>query len=94
MIEIGKLAVTGNIGSQILHRISRLLSTEKGTVPFDRKFGVDFSAVENVHDAVSGQLMVEYCRSMLQYFPDYKITDISFRTDGGKVMPTVVIGYA
>jgi hypothetical protein len=31
---------------------------------------------------------------MLQYFPDYEITDISFEVDGGKVTPTVVIGYA
>lgn len=94
MIELGKLVTTGDIDPAVLRRISRVLSTIKGTVPFDRNSGVDLNSIDSVQDAVGGLLMVEYCRCMLQHFPDYKITDISFQVDGGKVTPTVVIGYA
>jgi hypothetical protein len=94
MIELGKLITTGDIDPTALRRINRALSIVKGTVPLDRNLGVDLDSIDNVQDAVGGLLMVEYCRCMLQYFPDYEITDISFEVDGGKVTPTVVIGYA
>ena len=94
MIELGKVITTGDIDPTDLRRMDRALSTIKGTVPLDRNFGVDLDSIDNVQDATGGLLMVEYCRCMLKYFPNYKITNISFEVNGGKVTPTVVIGYA
>ena len=84
----------GTIDTAILKRIHRLLSTPVGAVPFDRNFGVDLSSIDNTPTAIEGALMVEYSRKMLEYFPDYTISDISFAVNDSQITPTVVITNA
>jgi hypothetical protein len=88
---ISDVVTTGTVDSAVLKRIRRLLSTPVGTVPFDRAFGVDLSSIDSAPAALEGAVMVAYSRAMLEYFPDYTISDISFAVDCNQITPTVVI---
>lgn len=85
------VVVTGSIDSATQKRISRLLSTPAGSVPFDRAFGVDTSFIDDAPAALEGAMMVAFSRAILEYYPAYTISDISFVVDGSQITPTVVI---
>lgn len=88
---ISDVEMTGSIDTATLNRIHCLLTTPVGSVPFDRNFGVDLSALDNIPAALEGAIMVEYSRKMLEYFPEYTISNISFAVDCNTITPTVVI---
>jgi hypothetical protein len=93
-MNVDNVTVSGTADAATLKRIRRLLSTPAGTVPFDRAFGVDTSSIDSIPTAIEGGIMVAYSRAMLDCFPDYSISDISFEVDGDKITPTVVIADA
>ena len=91
---ISDVVTAGTVDTATLKRIRRLLSTPAGSVAFDRNFGVDLASLDNAPAALEGALLVEYSRKMLEYYPDYIISDISFAVDCNKIIPTVVIANA
>lgn len=86
--------VSGNISDTEKKRICRLFMTPKGSIPFDREFGVDTSAIDGTPAMQEGTLLVEYARALIKYFPGCTINSLSFELQSNGITPKVVIGYA
>lgn len=88
---INDLIIIGNIDAALVKRVYRLLTTQAGTVPFDRNFGIDMSALDNTPAALEGALLIEYMKKLKKYFPQLKITELTFTRNNDKLVPKVVI---
>lgn len=91
---INTVIVSGDVDAATIKRVSNLFNTMEGAVPFDRKFGIDSSSLDSVPAATEGALMVEYEAKLLDYFPQVKISSISFNVRGNEITPKVVIANA
>ncbi|MFC4403327.1 hypothetical protein [Gracilibacillus xinjiangensis] len=70
-----------------------LYTTPKGTVAFDRNFGIDISFIDDPLPIAQGRLMVEYRQKTRQYEPRAFVQEVIFDSEptSGKLIPKVVI---
>lgn len=88
---MSEINVTGSLDSSILNRVRRLFTTPSNSLPYDRDFGVDMSVLDQPKAASEGALLAEYTLKLKEYFPDLKISQITFEVSGQILIPTVVI---
>lgn len=86
--------ITGNIDPATATRVYRLFTTPAGSVPYDRKFGIDMSILDNTPRATEGALLVEYVKKLKMYYPTLKISSLTFSYQGNSIIPEVTISSA
>lgn len=76
----------------ILQCIRCILCTPKWSVPLDRDFGVDFSALDKPIEVAKALLSSEIVTAISEYEPRVEITEIDFTAEeDGILMPTVQV---
>ena len=73
-----------------------MLSTPKGTVCYDRRFGVDISVLDLPMPIARVKYLAECVEATRRYEPKVSITDTVFTADNaldGQFKPKVVIKY-
>lgn len=78
---------------EIYENLKILYTTPKGSVPFDRMFGVDISLLDEPIPIAKGKLIVEYTQITRLYEPRASVGEVIFLEDisTGKLVPKVVI---
>lgn len=75
---------------EILQNVRTILSTIKGSVPLDRKFGISGDAVDKPMQKAEAILSSEIFAQIRRYEPRVSIESITFEADiSGKLSPTV-----
>lgn len=75
--------------------VNTLLHTPEGTVVNDRRYGLDFSAIDYPPEAAEAMLLADLEEKLERYEPSMRVEDISVLTDGdGTIKIRVVIVYA
>lgn len=79
-----------------LHRkLSFLLTTQQGTLPFDRGFGIDFSFLDKPAEAARSLFTAEITAKVAQFVPEVRVKAVEWMgADGGSIYPKVVITSA
>lgn len=78
--------------NEILQNVRTILATTKGTIPLDRRFGIDGSVIDMPTMQAQAYLTNEIFQAIRRYEPRVSIDNITF--DGeitGKLIPKVVI---
>jgi phage baseplate assembly protein W len=94
-IVVGNLTIdfsaVGN--DEIRQNVKVILTTPVGTVPFDRKFGVDLSLLDKPINITKTLLTVEYIKKIQQYEPRVRVESVSFthNATNGEFYPKVVL---
>lgn len=78
---------------EVIRNVKTILTTPKGTVAFDRDFGVDWSIVDQPMARAKGQLTTEYVKQVRKYEPRVKVTEVLFEevNQDGVLIPRVVL---
>jgi hypothetical protein len=87
------LTIYGDVDAAVLNRGYRLFTPPAGTLPFDRNFGIDMTALDDTPAAMEGALLVEYTKKLKAYFPTLKISSLTFLASNSTISPKVVIAY-
>lgn len=77
---------------EILQNVRTILSTQKGTIPLDREFGLDSTVIDLPVALARAKLTNEIFQAIKRYEPRVKVDSITFTWDiSGKLVPKVVI---
>ena len=77
---------------EILQNVRTILSTQKGTIPLDREFGLDSTVIDLPVTLARAKLTNEIFQAIKRYEPRVKVDSITFTGDiSGKLVPKVVI---
>lgn len=69
----------GAAGSAALYQeIHTLLATKKGSVPFDRDFGISWDFVDSPMNEAKPLLVSEICTQIQKYIPRIEVTAVEF----------------
>lgn len=81
--------------NEIIQNVNVILSTPKGTVPFDRDFGVNIEFVDLPLERAKQRITVEYIAAVKKYEPRVKVKQVIFSHVGtsGKLIPKVVLSF-
>lgn len=84
-------AATGE--EEIIQNLSILYSTPKGSVPFDREFGIDWTIIDNPLPVAKSLLIAEYITATKKYEPRVEVVSVDFNSyeDGNILKPKVVV---
>lgn len=79
-----------------LHRkLSFLLTTQQGTLPFDREFGLDMSFVDCPAEAARSLFTAEVTAKVAQFVPEVRVKAVQWlAAEGDTLYPKVVITNA
>lgn len=89
MIDINNLTIEGG-SSEVTETLKTIFTTPKGTVPFDRNFGIDMSLLDDSMNDTKGKLIVEFIRQAQLYEPRVKVKEVNFTLDkDNNLMPKV-----
>lgn len=99
MIDVNSVEIEYDINfnasdiEEIIQNIKTIITTPKGTVPFDRNFGIDFTILDKPIHIVKGLLIAEYAGQIRLYEPRAAIKEVIYDHDGinGALRPKVVI---
>lgn len=85
------------VTEEILQNVRTIISTQKGTVPFDRDFGLDWGFVDKPVNVAQALVSAEVAKQIRRYEPRARILAIGLVNDvtgalDGKVIPKVTIG--
>lgn len=82
MIDIQSVQIQGtNLSSDVITTLTTIFTTPKGTVPFDRNFGIDISILDEPVNLAKGRLTVEFIREVQQYEPRASVKEVTFTLD-------------
>lgn len=77
----------------LYQEIHTLLSTRKGSVPFDRDFGISWDFIDSPINEAKPALVSELVRQLEKYIPRIKVTDIEFEKNmnmDGRLYPKII----
>lgn len=78
--------------NEILQNVRTILSTQKGTIPLDREFGLDSTVIDLPVTLARAKLTNEIFQAIKRYEPRVKVDSVTFTGDvSGKLVPKVVI---
>lgn len=79
-----------------LHRkLAFLLTTQTGTLPLDREFGIDFDFLDQPAEAMRSLFTAEVTVKVATYIPECRVKAVEWVSiEGGSVIPKVVITSA
>jgi phage baseplate assembly protein W len=80
MIDLDSTTIIGTT-SEIAENINNIISTPEGTVPFDRKFGIDVSLLDEPVNLAQGLITVEIIRKVQLYESRVNVKEVTFITD-------------
>lgn len=63
---------------EIMQNIQTLLSTRVGTVPLDRKLGLNGTIIDNPINKAKERLVIDILETIQEYEPRVEVTDIGF----------------
>ncbi len=78
MVKIN-LLISGNLPDDVLKRLEVLFATPKGTVAFDREFGLSVDLVDLPINLARIRLMEEAHNLLLKYEPGYRVKDVQLK---------------
>jgi len=73
--------------------VKTVLTTIKGTVPFNREMGIDISVLDLPFPFAKDLLTYEYKRNIEKYIKSANIASINFEINKSKIVPKVVIKF-
>lgn len=80
---------------ELRRKLSFLLTTQQGTLPFDREFGLDLSFLDRPAEAARSLFTAEVAAKVAQFVPEVRVKAVEWLSvDGGSVYPKVVITNA
>ena len=75
---------------EVYQNIRFLLSTQKGSVPLNREFGISLELLDNPTPVAKQKLIAEIISAIEKWEPRAKVTKIDFEeTQEGKLKPQV-----
>lgn len=82
--------------NEIYENLRILYTTPEGAVPFNRKFGINTSFLDEPDPIAQGRMIVEYTQKTRQFEPRATVKEVYFDVDtqNGKMVPRVVIEFA
>lgn len=82
-----------NRGEEIIQNVRTVLTTYRGTVPYDRSFGVDSSYVDDPIELQKARISAEIIELVITREPRASVTQIDFDEDrlSGKLWPKLRI---
>jgi len=75
-----RLLISGDLPEDVIKRLEVLFATPKGTVVFDREFGISTDLVDLPMNLARIRLMEEVHNLILKYEPEYRLKDIQLKT--------------
>jgi hypothetical protein len=81
---------------EVIRNVKTILTTPKGTVPFDREFGIDWSIVDQPMARAKSLLAAEYAKQIRKYEPRVRVREVNYETktteaQDGILVPKVVL---
>ena len=78
--------------AEVLQNVLTIITTVKGTIPLDRNFGIDGSAIDLPMPQAQAKMTNEIFQAIKQYEPRATIESISFSGDiNGRLVPAVEV---
>lgn len=91
IIENIDFAAQGN--KEIHQNLRTLYTTPEGSVPLDRKFGINVDLLDGPIPLTQGRAIVEYTEKTKRYEPRAVVKEVNFEVNhrSGNLIPKVVI---
>ena len=68
--------------AEAVHRLGKLFSTPKGTMPMNREYGIDFSETVDMPPPVAkNTFVVAAAEAVEKYEPEFDVESVDFDTD-------------
>jgi phage baseplate assembly protein W len=85
----------GSEREEIAQNVRMILATAKGTVPFDRNFGLDWAMVDQPVGLLEARISAEVIKQIRRYEPRASVVSVTFEKTSnladGIIRPKVVI---
>lgn len=85
------MIVSESVDTELMNKIKLLFTTPKGSIPYDRDYGIDFSIIDKPISIVKGLLMVSYIDALRRYVSNISIEDIYLEIKDFSIISKVVI---
>lgn len=80
---------------ELNRKLTLLLTTQKGTLPLDREFGIDFDFLDRPAEAARSLFTAEVTLAVATYIPEVCVKAVEWIAGGaGALIPKVVITSA
>lgn len=80
--------------ADLSRQLDFLLSTQAGTVPLDREFGLNMDFVDKPPEVAKSLYTAEVTKKVAKYIPAVRVQEITWTAAEGKLSPKVVITSA
>lgn len=82
-----------DLSTEVAQNVRMILSTAVGTLPLDRRFGLDFSILDQPIERAKALLSVEVYRKLKRYEPRVELVRVRFSGNGpdGRLAPSVIV---
>lgn len=85
-----------SVTEEIIQNIQTILATQKGTVPLDRDFGIDWGAVDESSPVAMMLLRAELVDAIKSYEPRAAVKSVDFKSvpeqaGSGRLFPVVTV---
>lgn len=85
----------GDWMAELDRQMALLLSTQEGTMPLDREFGLNMDFVDMPREVAESLYTAEVTHKVAKFIPTVRVQEITWgRTKGGQLNPKVVITSA
>lgn len=94
--ESMEVLIEGEAPAEVIERLQILLSTPKGTVCYDRKFGVDISVLDLPLPIARVKYLAQCTEAIRRYEPQITIKDVILKSNNalkGQMQIKVVVSY-
>lgn len=85
------ISLESDIPNEIIRNLNVIYSTPKGSVAFDRNFGIDLSILDLPINIAKAKLVAEYIKITKKYENRVKVKEVLFTYLDGNLIPKVVI---
>ncbi len=82
-----------DLAAEVAQNVRMILTTPVGTLPLDRRFGLDFSILDQPMERAKALLAVEIFQKLKRYEPRAELVRVRFSGDGpdGTLTPNVIV---
>lgn len=82
-----------SIEEEVIQNIRTILTTQRGSVPLDRDFGLDISIIDQPVNRIRALLTTDIIETVERYEPRAEVTAVGFSGDGaeGVIVPHVKV---
>lgn len=82
-----------NAAAEIVQNVAMIIATQKGSVPYDRAFGIDYTLLDAPQGVGRARLAADTARAIAQYEPRAVVRSITWgdASPAGIVSPVVSI---